>query len=30
MILQSVQTFIGQGTYNDDVTLIVLKWLGNS
>ncbi|MCX6121995.1 MAG: SpoIIE family protein phosphatase [Ignavibacteriales bacterium] len=30
MILQSVRTFIGQGTYNDDVTLIVLKWLGNS
>jgi serine phosphatase RsbU (regulator of sigma subunit) len=28
MILQSVQTFIGQGTYNDDVTLIVMKWLG--
>jgi serine phosphatase RsbU (regulator of sigma subunit) len=28
-ILKSVQTFIGQGTYNDDVTLIVLKWLGN-
>jgi serine phosphatase RsbU (regulator of sigma subunit) len=27
-ILRSVQTFIGQGTYNDDVTLIVMKWLG--
>lgn len=30
LILQSVRTFIGQETYNDDVTLIVLKWLGNS
>jgi serine phosphatase RsbU (regulator of sigma subunit) len=29
-ILNSVRTFIGQGTYNDDVTLIVMKWLGNS
>ena len=28
-ILRNVRTFIGQGTYNDDVTLIVLKWLGN-
>jgi phosphoserine phosphatase RsbU/P len=28
-ILHSVRTFIGQGTYNDDVTLIVLKWVGN-
>jgi len=28
-ILSSVRTFIGQGTYNDDVTLIVMKWLGN-
>ena len=28
-ILHSVRTFIGQGTYNDDVTVIVLKWLGN-
>ncbi|RPI06734.1 MAG: GAF domain-containing protein [Ignavibacteriae bacterium] len=27
-ILQSVRTFIGLGTYNDDVTLIVLKWNG--
>jgi serine phosphatase RsbU (regulator of sigma subunit) len=29
-ILKSVRTFIGPGTYNDDVTLIVMKWLGNS
>ncbi len=29
-ILQSVRTFIGQGAYTDDVTLIVVKWLGNS
>jgi len=29
-ILNNVRTFIGQGTYNDDVTLIVMKWLGNS
>jgi serine phosphatase RsbU (regulator of sigma subunit) len=29
-IINSVRTFIGQGTYNDDVTLIVMKWLGNS
>lgn len=28
-ILDSVRTFIGQGAYNDDVTLIVFKWLGN-
>ncbi len=28
-ILSSIRTFIGQGTYNDDVTLIVMKWLGN-
>jgi len=28
-ILSSVRTFIGQGTYNDDVTLIVMKWLEN-
>lgn len=28
-ILHSIRTFIGQGTYNDDVTLIVMKWLGN-
>ena len=28
-ILNSVQTFIGQGTYNDDVTLIVMKWIGD-
>jgi phosphoserine phosphatase RsbU/P len=28
MILHSVRTFIGNGTYNDDVTLIVMKWLG--
>jgi serine phosphatase RsbU (regulator of sigma subunit) len=28
-ILNSVRTFIGPGTYNDDVTLIVMKWLGN-
>jgi phosphoserine phosphatase RsbU/P len=30
MILHSVRTFIGQGTYNDDVTLIVMKWIGNN
>ena len=29
-ILNSVQTFIGQETYNDDITLIVIKWLGNN
>jgi serine phosphatase RsbU (regulator of sigma subunit) len=29
-ILYNVRTFIGQGTYNDDVTLIVVKWLGDS
>ena len=29
-ILHSIRTFIGQGTYNDDVTLIVMKWLGNN
>jgi serine phosphatase RsbU (regulator of sigma subunit) len=29
-ILNSVQTFIGQETYTDDVTLIVMKWLGNN
>jgi serine phosphatase RsbU (regulator of sigma subunit) len=29
-ILTSVQTFIGEGTYNDDVTLIVMKWLGTN
>jgi phosphoserine phosphatase RsbU/P len=29
-ILQSVQTFMGQGAYTDDVTLVVVKWLGNS
>ncbi len=29
-ILQDVQTFIGDGTYTDDVTLIIIKWLGNS
>ncbi|MGD1045940.1 MAG: GAF domain-containing SpoIIE family protein phosphatase [Bacteroidota bacterium] len=29
-ILDNVQTFIGQGTYNDDVTLIILKWVENS
>jgi sigma-B regulation protein RsbU (phosphoserine phosphatase) len=29
-ILQSVRTFIGQGAYTDDVTLVVVKWLGNS
>jgi serine phosphatase RsbU (regulator of sigma subunit) len=28
-ILNSVRTFICPGTYNDDVTLIVMKWLGN-
>lgn len=28
-ILQSVRTFIGQGAYTDDVTLVVVKWLGN-
>jgi serine phosphatase RsbU (regulator of sigma subunit) len=28
-ILNSVRTFLGQGAYNDDVTLIVVKWLGN-
>ena len=28
-ILHSVKTFIGKETYNDDVTLIVMKWLGN-
>jgi serine phosphatase RsbU (regulator of sigma subunit) len=27
-ILRSVRTFIGSRTYNDDVTLIVIKWLG--
>jgi phosphoserine phosphatase RsbU/P len=27
-ILDSVRTFIGQGAYTDDVTLIVVKWLG--
>ncbi len=30
MILSSVRTFISQGTYNDDVTLIVMKWLGSN
>jgi serine phosphatase RsbU (regulator of sigma subunit) len=29
-ILNSVQTFLGQETYNDDITLIVMKWLGNN
>jgi serine phosphatase RsbU (regulator of sigma subunit) len=29
-ILHNVRTFIGQGAYTDDVTLIVVKWLGNS
>jgi phosphoserine phosphatase RsbU/P len=29
-ILNSVQTFIGQETYNDDVTLVVMKWLGTN
>ena len=29
-ILQSVRTFIGLGAYTDDVTLVVVKWLGNS
>jgi phosphoserine phosphatase RsbU/P len=29
-ILHSVRTFAGQGAYNDDITLIVVKWLGNS
>ena len=29
-ILNSVQTFMGNRTYNDDVTLIVMKWLGNN
>jgi len=28
-ILQSVRTFIGQGAYTDDVTLVVVKWIGN-
>ena len=28
-ILHSVRTFIGQGAYTDDVTLVVVKWLGN-
>jgi phosphoserine phosphatase RsbU/P len=28
-ILQSVRTFIGHGAYTDDVTLVVVKWLGN-
>jgi len=29
-ILNSVRTFIGQGAYTDDVTLVVVKWLGSS
>ena len=29
-ILNSVQTFIGQETYTDDITLIVMKWSGNN
>lgn len=29
-ILHSVKTFIGEETYTDDVTLIVIKWLGKS
>lgn len=29
-ILNSVKAFIGQETYSDDVTLVVVKWLGNS
>jgi sigma-B regulation protein RsbU (phosphoserine phosphatase) len=29
-ILQSVKTFIGNESYTDDVTLIVVKWLGKS
>jgi phosphoserine phosphatase RsbU/P len=29
-ILNSVRTFIGQGAYTDDVTLVVVRWLGNS
>jgi serine phosphatase RsbU (regulator of sigma subunit) len=29
-ILRSVRTFIGQGAYTDDVTLVVVKWLGNT
>jgi phosphoserine phosphatase RsbU/P len=28
-ILQSVRTFMGQGAYTDDVTLVVMKWLGD-
>lgn len=28
-ILQDVRAFIGSSTYGDDVTLVVLKWLGN-
>jgi phosphoserine phosphatase RsbU/P len=28
-VLQSVRTFIGHGAYTDDVTLVVVKWLGN-
>ena len=28
-ILQDVRTFIGSSTYGDDVTVVVLKWLGN-
>jgi serine phosphatase RsbU (regulator of sigma subunit) len=28
-ILDSVRTFLGHVAYNDDVTLIVVKWLGN-
>lgn len=29
-IFQSVKTFIGNETYTDDITLIVVKWLGKS
>jgi len=29
-ILNSVQTFIGQEAYSDDVTLVVMKWLGTN
>jgi sigma-B regulation protein RsbU (phosphoserine phosphatase) len=29
-ILESVKTFIGKESYTDDVTLIVVKWLGKN
>ncbi len=28
-IINNVRTFISMGSYNDDITIIILKWLGN-